>query len=137
MHKKVFALIVVDQITKLFFSSRDFDFGLLQTHAVKNYGLAFSLDFGYMPNLIIVIAALGFFMYLYFANRGQWGLLLRAMFVLIFAGAISNLGDRLYLGYVRDFMDLGLGFTFNLADVFLATGLIGLVALYKEPQREI
>lgn len=136
MHKKVFVLIVVDQITKLIFSSRDFSLGLLQTHPVKNYGLAFSLDFGLLLNLLIVIAALGFFAYYYFSNRLYFGIFPKTMFALIFAGAISNLADRLYLGYVRDFIDLGLGFTFNLADAYLAIGLIGLLLLYKEPIRD-
>jgi len=136
MHKKVLALIVIDQITKLIFGSRDFSFGPLQIHAVKNYGLAFNLDFGLLPNLALVIFALGFFIYYYFVNRAQFGFVLKTMFAMIFAGALSNLIDRLYLGYVRDFLDLGLGFTFNLADVYLAVGLVGVLLLYKEKTTE-
>jgi signal peptidase II len=137
MHKQVFSLIILDQITKLVFSSRDFVFWLVSIQPVKNYGLAFGLDFGLLPNLILVILALGFFIYYYFTNRYEFGWLLKFMFMLIFAGAISNLIDRLYLGYVRDFINLGLGFTFNLADAFLVIGLIGLIVLHKDKKLEV
>ncbi|MDP4001391.1 MAG: signal peptidase II [bacterium] len=50
----------------------------------------------------------------------------------VFAGAVSNLGDRLVLGYVRDFVDLGLGFTFNLADIFIVIGLILILVKLEE-----
>ena len=124
MHKKIFVLIIIDQITKLIFSSRDFFFGPLHVHPVKNYGLGFSLNFGLLPNLILIGAALAYFIYYYFSHRLElswWG---KMIFVLILAGALSNIIDRLYLGYVRDFLDLGLNFTFNLADVFVAIGLV-------------
>ena len=120
----IFLLIVLDQITKLIFSSRDFFFGPLHIHAVKNFGLGFSLNFGLLPNLILITAALAFFIYYYFSHHlafARWG---KIMFVLILAGAISNIIDRLYLGYVRDFLDIGLDFTFNLADAFVVLGLI-------------
>jgi lipoprotein signal peptidase len=132
MHKKVFGLILIDQITKLIFSGRDFFLGPIHIHTVKNYALAFSLDFGMLANLILIIGAVVFFAYYYFTNHRQFNLLSKTMFALIFAGAISNLLDLLYLGYVRDFIDLGLGFTFNLADAFLAAGLIGFLLMYRD-----
>jgi signal peptidase II len=132
MHKKVFILIVIDQITKLIFSGRDFFLGPIHIHSIKNYALAFSLNFGMLPNLILIIGALVFFLYYYFKNHSHFNLLSKTMFALIFAGAIANLADRLYLGYVRDFIDLGLGFTFNLADAFLAAGLIGFLLMYRD-----
>ena len=136
MHRKVFALILLDQITKLVFSSRDFFFGPVHFHPVKNFALAFSVDFGQLSNLVLIAAALVFFIYYYFSFRNQLGFATKIFFMLIFAGAISNLVDRLYLGYVRDFLDLGLGFTFNLADVFLAAGLLGFVLQYKDKKTD-
>ena len=124
MHKKIFVLIVVDQITKLIFNRRDFFIGLVHFHLVRNFGLGFSLNFGLLPNLIIISAALLFFVYYYFSHRAELSWLGKIVFVLIFAGATSNIIDRLYLGYVRDFIDLGLGFTFNLADAMIVVGLI-------------
>ncbi len=118
MHKKIFVLILIDQITKLIFSSRDFFLGPIHVHLIKNPGLGFSLNFGLLTNLIIIAAALIFFIYYNFRHPNKLA------FVLIFAGAISNIIDRLYLGYVRDFLDIGLQFTFNLADVMIILGLI-------------
>jgi len=124
MHKKIFALIVLDQITKLIFSPRDFFIGPVHFHLAKNYGLGFALNFGLLPNLIIISAALGFFVYYYLSNRKQLSRLGQLFFSLVLAGAVSNIVDRLYLGYVRDFLDFGLGFTFNLADAMIVVGLI-------------
>ena len=120
MHKKIFALVVIDQITKLIFNHRDFFVGVIHVHLVKNFGLGFGLNFGLLSNLIMIAAALVFFMYYYFFSAGKNKL----VFILIIAGALSNIIDRLYLGYVRDFLDIGLGFTFNLADAMVVIGLI-------------
>lgn len=119
-----FMLIVLDQITKLVFSPRDFFFGPVHVHLVKNYGLGFSLNFGLLPNLIVIGAALLFFLHYYFSNRQKLSWYGKIVFVLILSGAISNILDRVYLGYVRDFLDLGLGFTFNLADGLVMLGLV-------------
>jgi len=146
MHKKVFALILVDQITKLFFtpleitnhlkfltglSSRDFFVGIIHFHYVKNYGLAFALNFGEFANVVLISAALIFFIQYYYQNRNRFETMHKIFFLLVFAGAISNLADRLYFGFVRDFLDVGLGFTFNLADLFLIAGLVGLLATLR------
>jgi len=117
-------LILLDQITKLVFSSRDFFFWAMRVHLVKNFGLGFSLNFGLLTNLIVIIFALLFFVYYYFSHRRELSWPGKIAFVLVLAGAVSNIADRLYLGYVRDFLDLGLGFTFNLADVMVVAGLV-------------
>ena len=127
MHRKIFALIVIDQITKLIFSPRDFFVGFIHFHLVKNFGLGFGLNFGLLINLIVISAALLFFIYYYFLHRRELSYWARIIFVLILAGAISNIIDRLYLGYVRDFIDVGLGFTFNLADAMIVIGLVLIV----------
>jgi signal peptidase II len=114
---KFLLLVIVDQITKLIFSSRDFFLGPIHFHEVKNFGLSFSLDFGLIINLSLVVAALAFFLYYFRYRVGLY---------LILAGAISNILDRIYFGYVRDFIDIGL-FTFNLADAFIVMGLVWLL----------
>ncbi len=110
----IFLLVVLDQISKLIFSAR----------IVKNYGLGFSLDFGLLPNLMIISAALLFFIHYYFTHRKNLSRLGKIIFTLIVAGGLSNIIDRLYLGYVRDFLDFGLGFTFNFADAMIMLGLL-------------
>ena len=134
MHKKIFALVIIDQVTKLIFWSRDFFVGPIHVHSVRNLGLGFGVNFGLLANLIIIAAALIYFVYYYFRERGQSGILFHLSFALVLAGAASNIIDRLYLGYVRDFLDLGLGFTFNLADAMIVLGLI--LILFKPKRHE-
>ncbi|HTL39634.1 MAG TPA: signal peptidase II [Methylomirabilota bacterium] len=122
-------LILLDQVTKLIFWSRDFLLGPLHIHSVPNYGLIFSLNFGLLTNLLVIILALGFFIYYYWLNHLNLHSLGKLLFALILAGALSNFIDRLYLGYVKDFLDLGLGFTFNLADLMVFSGLIGILLM--------
>jgi len=134
MHKQVLGLILIDQIAKLIFWSRDFFIGPIHIHSVRNFGLAFNLNFGLLPNIAVMLAALGFFIYYYIRKVQTPTLWVKFSFALIFSGAIGNLIDRLYLGYVRDFIDLRLGFTFNFADAFLVVGLIGFLIYYQEPR---
>jgi len=120
----IIGLVFVDQITKAIFFSRDFFIAWMHFHGVKNFGLSFGLDFG-IANMIVIIVALILFISNFpeftSAKKINWGL------ILIFAGAAGNLVDRFRLGFVRDFWDIGLGFTFNLADVFIFIGLIMLL----------
>jgi len=53
------------------------------------------------------------------------------LFALIIGGALGNLFDRIYYYAVPDFIDLHLGnyhwFIFNVADIFITIGIIGLM----------
>ena len=55
----------------------------------------------------------------------------------LLGGAIGNLIDRLRLGYVVDFVDIGLGdlrfYTFNVADAAISTAIVMLVAVALVP----
>lgn len=50
--------------------------------------------------------------------------------ILIFSGAFSNLLDRIWQGCIIDFINLGFGPIFNLADFFISTGAIILLITY-------
>lgn len=56
---------------------------------------------------------------------------------LLLGGAVGNLVDRLRLGYVVDFVDLGVGdlrfYTFNVADAAISTAIVLLVGLAVFP----
>jgi lipoprotein signal peptidase len=57
---------------------------------------------------------------------------------LLIGGAAGNLVDRLRLGHVTDFLDLSYWPAFNLADMFIVTGvgilLAALVAAERQPR---
>lgn len=48
---------------------------------------------------------------------------------LIFSGAIGNLIDRIFFGFVIDFIDLRIWPVFNIADSALTIGIIGIIFL--------
>lgn len=50
--------------------------------------------------------------------------------ILILAGSVSNIIDRLAFGCIFDFINLGFWPVFNLADVFITAGVILLLAKY-------
>ena len=55
------------------------------------------------------------------------------IFTLIIAGGISNLIDRIAKGFVVDYIELNhvlQGIVFNIADIFIVTGVILLVGMY-------
>jgi len=76
----------------------------------------------------------------YHARAGR-SLYLSLALGLLLGGAIGNLLDRLRLGYVVDFVDIGIGdlrfFTFNVADAAISTAIVMLVgaALIPSLQR--
>ena len=57
---------------------------------------------------------------------------------LVIGGSVSNLADRVRLGYVTDFLDLRYWPAFNLADSFIVIGvgilLVALLLAEREPQ---
>ena len=63
--------------------------------------------------------------------RQHW--LLSVALGLLLGGALGNLIDRLRLGYVVDFVDVGLGdlrwYTFNVADSAISISIVMLIAL--------
>ena len=52
-------------------------------------------------------------------------------FILIIGGAVGNLFDRIFYNAVPDFIDLHINnfhwFIFNIADIFITLGIIGLI----------
>jgi signal peptidase II len=100
-----------------------------QLDFAANYGIAFSLPLGGQAlNWLVLVILFGLVYFAYISlKRGSSGLFL-AIFA-IFLGATSNLYDRLSHGYVIDYFDLKYFTVFNLADVMIFFGVIGLILL--------
>ena len=127
MFNKIFFVILVDQITKAVFSSRDFFFGPIKIYLKKNFGLPFGIEIENTFSILIVTLILFYFIFYFVRNKSELNYFEATGFSLVFGGAISNLVDRLTLGYVRDFLDVSLWSVFNFADVAIATGLLLIV----------
>ena len=99
---------------------------------VHNAGAAFGLFPGNRIAFIFVslvsVAAV-----IYLVSSGRYNIRgSRVAFGMVLGGAIGNLIDRLWLGYVVDFLDVGIGAyrwpTFNVADIGVTLGVLFLAA---------
>ena len=111
----VIFLVLIDQISKYY------------VKGIKNYGAVFGILQGFNWLFILVsIIALGFSFYYWkkVKNYGKYGL------VLLISGIIGNLIDRIFFGYVRDFIDFGFWPVFNLADSYNTVGIILLIIYF-------
>jgi signal peptidase II len=100
----------------------------VQLWHLRNTGAAFSLFEGatwfFIPFHLAAIVMVVYF-HLQYRARGPW---LHIVLGAILAGGLGNLTDRLRLGYVVDFVSVGIGDlrwpAFNVADPSLVIGII-------------
>ena len=113
-------LILIDLISKIF-----------PKCIFQNNNFAFSLP---VP---IVLMYLIYALVLFFMGRHIWknfktfSLKELTAWNLIFAGALSNIGERIILGYVRDWIYIYNGI-FNLADGYIIAGIVILIFTSKD-----
>lgn len=107
-------------------------------HYIPNRGAAWGILSGKQGLLIVItsIIIIGMLIYIRQFPNTLWGKLGKIAFILIISGAIGNLIDRLFLGYVRDFLYFILiNFpVFNVADMFvvIGVGLLIIVLLFGD-----
>lgn len=108
---------------------------------VRNIGAAFSIFEGQrvmLAAIALVISAVIVYM-LYRNNRSQK--LENLSLSMILGGALGNLFDRLYHGFVVDFLDVNFGNwhypTFNIADCAICVGIgLFIISSYKQPKKK-
>ena len=101
---------------------------------IQNPGAAFGLDLGSsFLHTLISIAALFFVGWLFYTTPRE-SRFLRLGLSMVVGGALGNIIDRLYLGAVVDFFDVGFGTLrwpiFNVADSFVTVGIFLLAIGY-------
>jgi signal peptidase II len=102
--------------------------GPLSIHHVHNSGIAFGL-FSSATSIVIALTGIAVgCLVLFFARSGRRHPLLPVALGLVLGGSVSNLLDRVRLGYVTDFLDFAYWPSFNLADSFIVVG-VGLLFL--------
>lgn len=125
--------LVLDLVTKLFFAQY-FAGGkndiivipeFFRFTFTKNTGAAYGM-FGNSTLGLTIISALfivAFCVYDYFNHSDSIWYCLGISFIV--SGALGNLVDRIFLGYVRDFISINLfNFVFNIADALITFGVI-------------
>ena len=129
----IVGFVVLDIITKIIFANY-FKSGaedivvipnLFTFTYVQNYGAAYGMfsDSTLGLTIVSIILIVVFIIYDIYCHSNNWWYLLGISGII--GGAIGNLIDRLFLGYVRDFISIKLfSFVFNLADLFITIGVI-------------
>jgi signal peptidase II len=138
------AAVGADQLTKyVVASSLSLEDGLhvvgpFWIHHVRNSGIAFGLFASATPVVIVLTGVAVAWMLAYFARAGARHPVLPIALGLVIGGSVSNLLDRVRLGYVTDFLDFRYWPAFNLADSFIVIGvgilLAALVAVDRAPR---
>jgi|FLOH01.1.fsa_nt_gi signal peptidase II len=122
----VLFLLVLDQIIKYLAATKNifFDFKIFDLVFVKNTGAIWgSFQDGNTIFIWLSLIAIGILMFSYNSVPKK------ACFFLwlLFGGIISNLIDRLFRGFVVDFIDFRFWPVFNIADAMIIIGIIGLI----------
>ncbi len=141
------SLLALDQVTKCLaeaFLSGDRGIslipGVFSLYYLQNRGAAFGMLSGRQWFFVLIaLVMLAFAVYVYFClPQASHYHLLRAVCLLIAAGAIGNMLDRIFRHYVVDFLYFSwIDFpVFNVADCYVCVGaalaVIGLFTVYKE-----
>lgn len=100
----------------------------------ENKGVAFSFGNGHVPVFVIVNLLMICGLIFYFEkNRKDFNRLSKVFYIMTIAGGISNVIDRIFRGFVVDFIDVNELFSFaifNVADIFIVCGVIGLAVCF-------
>ena len=136
----ILTLFFIDRLSKIYLinlqsTGTDIDFYIfpfLNFYLVWNTGIGFGLAamesniYYHILTSIIAIVNIGLIFFL-IKSKGVYAYLI----ALIIGGSLGNLFDRIYYYAVPDFIDLHIGnyhwFIFNVADIFITVGIIGLV----------
>ena len=125
--KKIVIKLDQENFSQHIFSSEYFNISL-----IWNQGIAFGImsfeDFtlyNILTSIIILITLLVFWMMIRSEDLEKYG------FLMIFAGSIGNIYDRLFYNAVPDFIDFHIKnfhwFTFNVADISICIGVVLLI----------
>jgi len=109
-------IILLDQSAKLLFEWIGF--------YSKNRGAAFSIlqdKTALMVWVAVIMAGAILYYYDKIPERESF------FFALLLGGTVGNLIDRAFFGYVVDFINLSIWPSFNIADIGITVGVIGIV----------
>ena len=146
----IFILFFLDRATKIYLlnlesSGTEIDFYIfpfLNFYLVWNTGIGFGLasleSNVFYHSLTAIIAIINLILVvILFKSKGVYAFLI----AIVIGGSLGNLLDRMYYYAVPDFIDLHIGnfhwFVFNVADIFITIGIIGLVFVELTKSKKI
>lgn len=120
-----FLVLVLDQLTKYFLKNKTFILtNFFKIDYTENIGAAFGMMKGFNWLFIIVAFIVIFFILKYYKEIKKEKFYVHLATGFLLGGVLGNLVDRLFLGYVRDFIDFNFWPTFNVADAFSTIAVI-------------
>ncbi len=139
----IFILFAIDRVSKILIlknlsnnsSSEIYINSFLNFSLAWNNGIGFGIlqieHFFFYMIISIIITMINFALIYWMLASSNY---LESIFVsIILGGSLGNLFDRYYYNTVPDFIDLHYEsfhwFTFNIADIFITIGIIGLVII--------
>ncbi len=131
----IFDRIIKSYLINLQANGTEVDFyfnSFLNFYLIWNTGIGFGLAsmesniFYHLLTLLIIFVNMGLIYYL-IKSQGIYAYLL----AITIGGSLGNLFDRIYYYAVPDYIDFHIGsyhwFVFNIADIFISLGIIGLI----------
>lgn len=136
--------VVLDQVTKWWAEGvlRDGGIalvpGILRLHLRQNFASAFGLQFlNRSQHIVVTLGVTVLFLFFLFPRRTPRPFMFCLGGSLYLAGAWGNLIDRLWRGYVVDFIEPSFWATFNVADVLIVAGVVSMVwSLLRREERK-
>ena len=137
-------LVLLDQIIKIYISNTMYNSskvlikGVLNFTYVENIGGAFGIGNNVLILIIVNIILIFLLLKFIISKINKTSTHLLVPISLIIAGGIGNLIDRIFRGYVIDYIDINPLFrypVFNFADICIVLGVIFIIielVIYKE-----
>jgi len=130
------SLVFLDQLSKFFIHLKFFLYesipiipGILNFTYIRNEGIAFGINFtGFKLFFIIIPIIITYYLYRLLKDKDFQDYQSQLGLTLIISGAVGNIIDRIFRGYVVDFIDFYWGnnhwYVFNVADSSVTIGMI-------------
>ena len=146
----ILSIFLLDRVSKMYLlklqsANIDIDFYIfpfLNFYLVWNTGIGFglaSMETSIYYHILTAIIAIINIILIYFLTKAKG--IYSYLLALVIGGSLGNLFDRMYYYAVPDFIDLHLGnyhwFIFNVADIFITIGIIGLILAELFTKRKI
>ena len=120
-------LILLDQSTKYL--------AVKYLQISKNTGIAFGIQ---IPQTILIVTNIVLLIIIVYIAKKELNFnnkYTRILTAAIMAGGLSNLADRLYHGYVIDFIHVPVWPSFNFADMYITAGILLVIIFYGKIKR--
>ncbi|MFO8016471.1 MAG: signal peptidase II [Candidatus Woesearchaeota archaeon] len=124
----VSVIFILDQLTKRLAEKSKISVNLIEGVLSLDFKTNTGGGFGILEGRVLILAVITIIVLaaiLYYFRRTPSEMV--PFTALVFGGALGNLIDRLILGHVVDFIDISFWPTFNIADIAITTGILGLI----------